>query len=284
MKIFIAVDMEGATGVVHPDQLMPEGRGYAAAQRMLTADVNAVISGILDEDAEADIVVGEGHAIMRNVILDDMPPQARVVIGPARPDNKSLCQLEGLDASFDALFQVGYHAMAGCPGGLLAHTYVGSLVNTFWLNGRPAGEVEVNAAIAGSMGVPVGLVVANSDVAGEMGCAPKATFVATKQVLGPTAAMCLPPSATAVLLRNAAANAMRSLSGAALTPYVPQCPLTMSVTMHRREQAARAMLAGGVTLTNDRTIEAQGDNAADVFRTIWRALCMALSEHPTWLQ
>ena len=61
MKVFIAVDMEGATGVVHNDQLMPEGCGYAAAQRYLTADVNAVINGILSVDPTADIVVGDGH-------------------------------------------------------------------------------------------------------------------------------------------------------------------------------------------------------------------------------
>lgn len=284
MKVFIAVDMEGATGVVHHDQLMPDGRGYAAAQRMLTADVKAVIHGVLEEAPQADIVVGEGHAIMRNVILDEIPPEARVVVGPARPDNKSLCQLEGLDASFDVLFLVGYHAMAGRELGLLAHTFVGSVVSTFRLNGSPVGEVEVNAAIAGAMGVPLGLVVGNSDVADEMGCAPDAVFVATKSVLGPTAAICLVPQRTSVLLHEAATEAIRRTRSGALKPHVSRSPLSMSVTMHRREQAARAMTVPGVVRTDDLTIEVSGQDAATVFRVVWKALCAALNEPPTWLQ
>jgi D-amino peptidase len=284
MKIFIAVDMEGATGVVHPDQLMPDGRGYAAAQRMLTTDVQAVIQGILDESPNAEIVVGEGHAIMRNVLLDEMPEQASVVVGPARPENKPLCQLEGLDSSFDGLFLVGYHAMAGRQQGLLAHTYVGSLVHSFELNGRQVGEVEVNAAIAGSMGVPLALVAGNSDLAEEMAFAPWTTFVSTKQVLGPTAAICLPPKRTAKLLRENAASAVRSIVQHHAPPYVVQCPISMRITMHRRDQATRAAGGGGVTVIGDRAIEARGDDAAEVFRTIWRALCLAMAEHPTWLQ
>ncbi len=284
MKVFIAVDMEGATGVVHHDQLMPDGRGYAAAQRMLTADVNAVIRGVLDEEPQSDIVVGEGHAIMRNVILDEMPPEARVVVGPARPDNKSLCQLEGLDASFDVLFLVGYHAMAGRELGLLAHTFVGSVVSTFRLNGRPVGEVEVNAAIAGALGVPLGLVVGNSDVADEMACAPDAVFVATKSVLGPTAAMCLVPQRTTTLLHEAASEAIRRHRSGAFTPYVSRSPVTMSVTMHRREQASRAMAVAGVMRTDELTIEVSGPDAATVFRVVWKALCTALNEPPAWLQ
>ncbi|MFN6113824.1 MAG: M55 family metallopeptidase, partial [Bacteroidota bacterium] len=76
MRVFIAVDMEGATGVVHHDQLMPDGRGYAAAQKLLTADVNAVIEGVLLVEPQAEVVVGDGHGIMRNVLLDQLHPSA----------------------------------------------------------------------------------------------------------------------------------------------------------------------------------------------------------------
>ena len=47
MRIFISADMEGVTGVVHRDQLMPEGKTYERARKMMTADVNAAITGAL---------------------------------------------------------------------------------------------------------------------------------------------------------------------------------------------------------------------------------------------
>ena len=40
MKLFICADMEGATGIVHRDQLMPEGgAAYAAGCKLLTGDI-----------------------------------------------------------------------------------------------------------------------------------------------------------------------------------------------------------------------------------------------------
>ncbi|MBK7032295.1 MAG: M55 family metallopeptidase [Ignavibacteria bacterium] len=104
MKIFIAADMEGATGVVHHDQLMPDGRGYAAAQRLLTGDVNAAIDGVLRVVPNATFVVGDGHGPMRNIILQELHESAELVIGSAKPINKPLCQLEGVDGSFDMAF------------------------------------------------------------------------------------------------------------------------------------------------------------------------------------
>ena len=49
----------------------------------------------------------------------------------------------------DAAMLIGYHTRAGTPGGLLSHTWVGALVHEIRLNGRPAGEALLNAAILG---------------------------------------------------------------------------------------------------------------------------------------
>lgn len=285
MKVFIAVDMEGATGVVHSDQLMPEGSGYAAAQRMLTADVNAVVAGVLAVEPRASFVIGDGHAAMRNVLLDGIAREARVVVGSANPANKPLCQLEGITPDTNMLLLVGYHAKAGTPRGLLAHTFIGSLVHEFCINNEPVGEVEINATIAGSMGIPVGLITGNSDLSAEVArFAPLDIFMSTKEVLGPTAAICLPPLQTQVLLSEAASKAVRRLQRGELKPHVVRCPLTMSVTTHRREQAERAIEAGGVDRVNDRTFAATGNDAAAVFRIVWRAMTKALEETPQWLR
>ncbi|MBU3741734.1 MAG: aminopeptidase [Candidatus Kapabacteria bacterium] len=285
MKVFIAVDMEGATGVVHHDQLMPEGRGYAVAQRYLTGDVNAVIAGILDADHEAEIIVGEGHAIMRNILLDELHPQAQVVVGPARPANKPLCQMEGIDGSVDLCMCVGFHSKAGTPGGLLAHTFVGSVVCNWMMNDKAVGEVEVDAAIAGAFGVPLGLVVGNHELEHEIRAwHPEVEFVSTKQTLGPSAAICRPPSWTRVALRHAARTTMERAKDGAFKPYHIGPTVTMTIETYRREMTDRAVSEHGVVRVDDRRFQCSGPTAADAFRLAWRAIARALDEPASFLQ
>jgi D-amino peptidase len=285
MKIFIAVDMEGATGVVHQDQLMPEGRGYASAQRYLTGDVNAAIAGILDVVHDAEIVVGEGHAIMRNILLDDVHAQASVVYGPARVANKPLCQMEGLDGSFDLVMCVGFHSKAGTPGGLLAHTFVGSVVCNWSLNGQAVGEVEVDAAIAGAMGVPLGLVVGNSELEPEVRAwHPNVEFVATKRTLGPTAAVCRPPAWTRNAIHKAAHRAVERAMRREFSPYTVGPEVTMTIETYRREMTDKAVGEPGVVRIDDRRFACTADNAADAFKLAWRAVTRALDEPASFLQ
>lgn len=282
MKIFLAVDMEGITGVVHGDQLMAEGRGYASAQKLLMSDVHAVISGIHRVYPDASIRIGDGHATMRNIILEDLPANVDVVVGSARPDNKPLCQLEGLDASFSMMMQIGYHSKAGTPGGLLAHTYIGSLVSVWKLNGREVGEITMNTAIAHSFGVPVCFVSGNSDLADEASSFDEQPeFVATKTVLGPTAAICLPPTRTRQLLAD---GVERALQRSWRTPQIPASPTTIDVVTHRREQAQRGARCEGIELVGDSTMRATASTAHAAYRMMWKACTMALEEQPIWLQ
>ena len=281
MKIFIAADMEGATGVVHHDQLMPEGRGYAAAQRLLTGDVNAAIEGVLRADPLATFVVGDGHGPMRNIILEELHSAAELVIGSGKPSNKPLCQLEGIDSTFDAAFMIGYHSMSGTPSGLLAHTYIGSVVREWRLNSIAVGEVQMNAAVLGSFGVPVALVVGNSDLGPEIAAwDSRVAFVATKRTLGPTAGVCLTPSRTRILISHAAAHVVTNL-GASFLYDVGHARI--EVEMYRREQCDKASMEHGITKIGDITIVAESDNAADAFRLAWRACTRALDEAPAWL-
>ena len=281
MRVFIAVDMEGATGVVHPEQLMPDGRGYAAAQKLLTADVNAVIDGVLSVDPHAEIVVGDGHGTMRNILLDQLNPAAKLVIGSAKPSNKPLCQLEGIQFGADVALCVGYHSMAGTASGLFAHTYIGSLIRELRLNGRPAGEVEVNAAVLASFHIPLCFVSGNSDVQQEIRAwNDSSVFVSTKQTLGPTAAICLTPSVSQEHLRQGAATALADRS----TWHMSSRGETrIEVSAYRREQCERASAIAGVERVDDVTFAAVADNAADAFRIMWIACVAALDESAAWL-
>ncbi|GAB1430433.1 hypothetical protein MASR2M18_12660 [Ignavibacteria bacterium] len=286
MNIFIAVDMEGATGVTHHDQLMPDGKTYSAACKLLTGDVNAVIEGILATEPQCSVIVGDGHGIMRNVILEQLHPMAELVVGPAAPQNKPLCQLEGISASADMLFMVGYHSRAGYPNGLLAHTYVGSLIRNFRLNRAAVGEITVNAAIAASFGATVGLVSGNSDLAEEAEniLGENGEFVCVKSTLGPTAAICKTPAKTADLLREAAIRAVVKFKEGKLKSVEPAKVTIMEVETYRRESVDRALTATGLYRTGECSFETSDKNAAEAFRRIWSGIARALDEPAAWLR
>ena len=103
MKVFIAVDMEGATGVAHREHLMPGGNDYERARRWLTSDVNAAVEGAVRAGA-TDVFVNDGHGNMRNILLDELHEAARLVVGPAQSVNKPLVQVTGIEeGGFEAV-------------------------------------------------------------------------------------------------------------------------------------------------------------------------------------
>lgn len=285
MRYFVAVDMEGVTGVVHAEQLMPEGRLYGAARDLLLSDILAVVEGINLADSEALIAIGDGHGPMHNVCLERLPPNCLLVSGPGNPLNKSLCQLEGISRDFDALLLVGFHAKAGTPNSVLAHTFIGSVVANMFIGNQKVGEVQVNAAIAGSFGVPLIMVSGNAEVEAELavfGCS--LPFVSTKTSLGPNAAVCLPPSQTRTQLIDAAKTAVERMKTTPPRTYLPDSSDVLAVEFYRVEMADKAETAGGMVRVGDRTLQAPAADFADSFRMVWRGLVRAVQEYPDWLR
>jgi D-amino peptidase len=281
VRIYISVDMEGATGVVHRDQLTPEGKDYEKARKLLTGDVVAAVQGAVEAGA-TEVLVNDSHGNMRNVLIDELPPQARLIAGPASTQNKPLCQTQGADGGWDLAFLLCYHARAGSTPGLLAHTWVGSLIHEFRLNGEVTGETGINAAVLGHYGVPVGMVSGADDLVREASAQLEGVeAVEVKRTLGPTAADCQPPSATAELIR---AGARRALERAgSFTPFRVDTPVTVDIVTHTREQARRAALAEGVERSDERRVTVRRDSIPGVMAAAWQAVEMALRSDSPWL-
>ncbi len=286
MKIFIAADIEGCTGVVHADQCMPGGPDYHRGQALMTADINAAIRGALSVCPEAEFLVGDGHASMRNVILEDLHPAADLVIGAAGRQNKPLCQCEGIDADFDLAFLVGFHSKAGTPAGLLAHTLAGAHVYRFTINGMEVGEAAIAEAICGDFGVPIGLVVGNHEMAPELEdtLLPGFGFVSTKRSLGPTAAICRHPTRTAADIHAQAAAVVERHRCTPLQQRRFDGEVVMQVEVYRQEFAEKASLAQDVVRVENRTLSATNRSAALCFSQLWSALTIGMEETPAWLQ
>ncbi|GAB3484515.1 M55 family metallopeptidase [Amycolatopsis cihanbeyliensis] len=208
MRILISADMEGATGVTWTDDVVPGTEPWSRFRALFTGDVNATVTGLFEGGAQ-DVLVNEAHSSQRNLLLEDLDPRARMLTGRHKP----LSMMQGVDSGVDGVVFLGYHAGAGFDG-VLSHTYLENQITGVWLDGVPASEGRLNAALAAEHGVPV-LVVTGDDraCADARDYAPEAAMVAVKDCVSRYAAICLPPARTAELLTTAARGAM-TMAGA----------------------------------------------------------------------
>ena len=94
MRVYISVDMEGCSGVLHREHTNPKGYDYETARRLMTGEADAAIRGAFEGGA-TQVLISDSHGGngMRNFVLEDLDPRAEVIIGSPR----RLGQLEGLD-------------------------------------------------------------------------------------------------------------------------------------------------------------------------------------------
>ncbi|MDF2441065.1 MAG: D-amino peptidase [Abditibacteriota bacterium] len=253
MKIYIITDMEGISGICNEAQVKREMPQYVEGQRLLSGDVNAAIAGAFEGGA-TEVLVSDAHGSGFNFILEQMDPHATY----ERP-NGGLDFMPGLDDSFDGLFCIGYHAMAGTLNGFLDHTQSSASWFNYWVNGRRTGELGQCGLWAGSYGVPMLLVTGDRaacdeahDFFGEI------ETVSVKQGIGRQYARCTHPEATRISIREAARRSL-SLIGKA-RPYRVQEPLTLRLEFYRSDMADSVALRPGTRRINARTVERVVDN------------------------
>ena len=264
MKILIAADMEGITGVVHADQTNPSHAEYNRFRRLMTGDVNAAIRGAFDAGAD-EVVVSDGHWSNMNVLIEELDPRARLNTGTPRP----FSMVEGVQHGVDGVLFVGYHARVGSQDAILDHTWASSRVDGVWLNGEIAGEIGLNAAVCGHFGAPVLMIsgdqTACAEATGLLGAVETAVV---KRASGRNAAECLPPEVTARLIRDAAERGVRRLrSGDAPAPRRLAPPIRIEVEFIRSEMADGAALLPG----SDRIGGKRMAYTADDMPTLYRA-------------
>ena len=122
--------------------------------------------------------------------------------------HKPLSMMQGVDSGVDGVVFLGYHTGAGTDG-VLSHTYMENSMTGVWLDGVPASEGRLNAALADEHGVPVLLVTGDDLTCTDAASyAPEAHTVAVKECVSRYAAICRSPERTAADIRAAAAKSM----------------------------------------------------------------------------
>lgn len=267
MRVYVSVDMEGVAGVVHEDQTDPidprHAGEYNRFRRLMLGEANAAIEGALASGAER-IVVNDSHWWMRNLLPDELHPAAELVSG----STKARSMMEGVESGFDAALFVGYHAMAGTARAVIDHTYT-DRVHEARLNGRPVGELAINAALAGTYDVPVALVSGDQALAAEARAllGPSVETVVVKEAVGRFAARSVSPPEACRRIREGVGAAL----GRAHAPFRLPPPIRLEVDFELAHMADMAELAPGSVRTGGRTVSYTHDDYREVFRA-WRAL------------
>lgn len=275
MKILISADMEGATGVTWPADVEPGTEQWQRCRSMFTSDVNAAIEGLFEGGA-TEVLVNEAHATMRNLLLEELNGDATMVTGR----HKELSMVEGVQSGdCDGVVFLGYHCGAG-EEGVLAHTYLPNAVTGVWLDGEPAGEGRLNAAVVAEYGTPVILVTGDDRACEEASTyAPFARTVAVKDHVSRYAARCRPPIRTAVDIREGARSAM--LLAGRLEPARPT-PKAVEVEMDSAHLAQAAAIVPGVTRTGVRRVRYTSPNAYEMircFKAVTTLVSNAMEDH-----
>ncbi|GGW24870.1 M55 family metallopeptidase [Streptomyces xantholiticus] len=239
MKILISADMEGATGVTWPADVLPGTPQWERCRSLFTSDVNAAVLGFFDGGAD-EVLINEAHSTMRNLLLEELDERAQMLTGR----HKSLSMVEGVQhGDVDGIAFVGYHTGAGTEG-VLAHTYLANSVTGVWLNGVRASEGHLNAHVVAEHGVPV-VLVTGDDLTCEdaLGYAPEALKVAVKDHVSRYAAVCRTPARTAADIRAAAKEAAAL---AVRHEPVEAGPFTVEIEFDAEHLAAAATVVPGV--------------------------------------
>lgn len=261
MRVLIATDMEGVTGVTAPEDVAPGTAAWERFRRLFARDVNAAVAGAFDAEA-TEVLVVEGHNRMRNLMIEELDERARLLTG----NHKTFVMMEGIERDIDLVFFVGYHAPAG-EEGVLSHTFLGKGLLDLRLNDETCSEGRMNALLAGAFGAGVGLLTGD-DVA----CADATRFipgvrtVAVKEYVDRYSAICLPPARTESAIRAEAAAAVAD-TVATHPPLLIEPPFRWSATFAGPSSVGRATLIPGVERIAPDTVAWTSDDYAASLKT-----------------
>lgn len=272
MKVLIATDMEGITGVVHWDQVMPSHAEYERFQHLITGDVNAAIRGAFLAGADS-VLVTDGHNTSRNILIEELDPRAVLNSGSPFP----LSMVHGVDQGVDGVMFVGYHGRAGAQSAILDHTWSVERVANLWLNGRLVGESALNGAVCGHFDAPVIMISGDQTVCAEA----RDVFgnletAVVKKAVSRMAAECLPPAVTGRLIEEAAKQAVERLKNKqSPPPFRMTPPITMQLEFVQSEMADKAAIMLGASRLDDRKVQYIAGDMVTIYSAFRTLLALA---------
>jgi D-amino peptidase len=265
VKIYVSVDMEGVAGITHPAQCRPNHPDYSRFRRLMTEEVNAAVKGALDGGA-TEVVVNDAHFTMTNLVIEKLHPGASLISG----SNKPLCQMEGLDESYDGVFFLGYHEGDGEGDGVINHTLMSATIRLVRVNGLVMDEAMINARVAGSLGVPVALLTGDDRVCANAQAAfPGIEVAPVKRAIDRLSAAHKSTEAARGLIQERASAAVAKLREGELKPLAIEGSVRFEVEFRTTSSAQMCTLFPGVARTAPCEIAFEHSSFVDAYRHFW---------------
>jgi D-amino peptidase len=271
MKLFISADIEGISGVATGQQLKTPSE-YQRFRKLMTQDVNAAIEGAYSGGA-TEVVVADGHGNMSNIFIEDLDTRATLVQG----SNRVMCQLEGLNDSFDAILFVGHHGReGGSERTVISHTLAGICVNEMKINGKVVGETEMNAMVAGDFNIPT-IFISGDDayVAEVKEILPDVEAAVVKRGIDRFSAELIHPEKAQKLIREKVEAAVKRIDQ--FSPFKVEGPVTFEIEMKGPSQALMTTTIPSVTLVDPKTIRFTCDDMVTAYKHMWGCIIIAMT-------
>lgn len=257
--IFLITDAEGVGGVCRQEQTETKDQEM---RQLLTGEVNAAVEGFLAGGAE-EVLVWDGHDGSQTLSTLTIHPKAKLLMGALGPSML-------MERRFSAVAYVGQHSKANVRGGIMAHSYSSLGIQNMLLNGKPVGEIDVIAAMAGHFGTPVIMLSGDRAAANELHeIVPNAELAVVKEGIGRYTCISLSAASAREAVREAARRSVSKIGS--IKPYTVPGPVTLQVEYTTRNSLpADAELRAGAEVLDDRTIRFRGKDILEVWR-LYRA-------------
>lgn len=257
--VFLITDAEGVGGVCRQDQTDPKD---AELRQLLTGEINAAVEGFLAGGVD-EVLVWDGHDGSQTLSTLTIHPKAKLVMG-------ALGASMLMERRFAAVAYVGQHSKANVRGGIMAHSYSSLGIQNLLMNGRPVGEIEIIAAMAGHFNIPVVMLSGDQKAADEIReIVPDVEVAVVKEGLGRYNCISLSAPAARDLVREAARKGAAKIGS--IHPYVVKGPVTLQVEYTTRNSLpVDSESRAGAEVLDDRTIRFHAPNILEAWR-LYRA-------------
>jgi D-amino peptidase len=245
--VFLITDAEGVAGVCRQDQTDPKDQEM---RQLLTGEINAAVEAFYAGGAD-DVIVWDGHDGSQTLSALTIHPRAKLIIG-------DLGVSMTLERRYVGIGFIGQHARANSKGGIMAHSYSSLGIQTMLMNGKPVGEIETRAALAGAFDTPVIFLSGDQAAADDLhAIVPEAELAVVKEGFSNYACQTLSAEAARLLIRERASDAMKKIGR--IKPYKLEGPVTIQIEYTTRNAlGANAHLRPGAEVIDARTIRYHG--------------------------
>lgn len=261
MKVFISADMEGTAGVTCWAETERDKPDYPEFQALMTSEVVAACEGALLAGA-TEIVIKDAHHTARNLLVDRLPPEARII---REWSGHPHSMMFGIDADCAAAIYTGYHDAAATDSNPLAHSFT-SRIMRLTINGTVASEFTVNATTAAMLGVPSVFLSGDAGIcAGASALVPGIVTCPVSEGFGP-ASSALSPQRARTLIREGVAAALSDLPARRAAPLATRWEVELEFA--NPVEAYRGSFFPEVEYLRPRRLRFVRDDWFEVLRTL----------------